>query len=324
MLVKATQMTIRIFKVNARLVGPKIPTSKTDPVGANRRLSRANKQIEARYKRLKSSVIELFRTIPVTAVNAQDAYGYRYNFSAMRAAQFNEALQRLIDEILLDDTQPMNAGQFWMSVEVSDAYASGTVEAQQQLAAMSPLYAEQRSITDIIYSEPYLQRLSIANAATYGDWVGLSDAARNDLSQVIMNAIAVGANPRDIESDIATRVGVSESRAKNIAQSELTGILRKSQADEVQESKVLLGLNSALFWVSALLPTTRITHAQRSGNVYDPLEVADFYSRDGNKWRCHCAQTPCMLDANGNVLMLESSLDRVIGAKDKWMSAHKK
>lgn len=317
-------MKIKILKVNARLVGPKIPVSKTDPVGANRRLSKANKQIEARYKRLKSSVIDLFRTVPVTAVNAQDAYGYRYDFSAIRAAQFNEALQQLIDEILLDDTQPMNAGQFWMSIAVADAYAAGTIEAQQQLATMSPTYAEQRTITDIIYSAPYIQRLSIANAATYGDWVGLSDAVRNDLSQIIMNAIAVGANPRDIESDIATRVGVSESRAKNIAQSELTGILRKSQADEVQESKVLLGLNSALFWISALLPTTRLTHAIRHARVFSPEQCEEFYSKDGNRYRCHCGQTPCMLDDKGNVIMLESSLERMIGVKDKWLAAYHK
>lgn len=317
-------MKIKILKVNARLVGPKIPVSKTDPVGASRRLSKANKQIEARYKRLKSSVIDLFRTVPVTAVNAQDAYGYRYDFSAIRAAQFNEALQQLIDEILLDDTQPMNAGQFWMSIEVSDAYAAGTIEAQHQLAAMSPTYAEQRTITDIIYSAPYIQRLSIANAATYGDWVGLSDAARNDLSQIIMNAIAVGANPRDIESDIATRVGVSESRAKNIAQSELTGILRKSQADEVQESKVLLGMNSALFWISALLPTTRLTHAIRHARAFSPEQCEEFYSKDGNRYRCHCSQTPCMLDDKGNVIMLESSLERMVGVKDKWLATYHK
>lgn len=315
---------MKLLRINARLVGPKIPVSKTDPVGANRRLSKANKQIESRYKRLKSSVIELFRTIPVSAVNAQDTYGYRYDFSAIRAAQFNEALQQLIDEILLDDTQPMNAGQFWMSVEVADAYGAGTVEAQQQLAAMSPTYATQRTITDIIYSAPYIQRLSIANAATYSDWVGLSDAARNDLSQIIMNAIAVGANPRDIESDIATRVGVRESRAKNIAQSELTGILRKSQADEVQESKVLLGLNSALFWISALLPTTRLTHAIRHARVFSPEQCEEFYSKDGNRYRCHCGQTPCMLDDNGNVIMLESSLERMIGVKDKWLDAYHK
>lgn len=316
-------MKIKIFKVSARLVGPKVPTSKTDPVGANRRLSKANKQIEARYKRLKSSVIDLFRSIPVAAINSIDAYGYRYDFSAARAAQFNEALQQLIDEILLDDTQPMDAGQFWMSIYVSDAYSAGTVEAQQQLAAMSPLYAERRSIADIIYSEPYLQRLSIANAATYSDWVGIGDAARNDLSQVIMNAIAVGSNPRDIESDIIKRVGVSESRAKNIAQTELTGILRKSQSDEVQESKIILGLNSALFWVSALLPTTRQTHAIRHSKVYSPEQVEEFYSKDGNRFRCHCGQTPCLLDENGNVIMLESSLERMISARDKWLSAHK-
>lgn len=315
---------MKLFKINARLVGPKIPVSKEDPVGASRRLSKVNKEIEARYKRLKYSVIELFQTIPVVAVNAQDAYGYRYDFSAIRAAMFNESLQQLIDEILLDDTKPMNAGQFWMSIEVADAYASGTVEAQQQLAAMSALYAERRTITDIIYSAPYLQRLAIANAATYSDWVGLSDAARSDLSSIIMNAIATGSNPRDIEDTISQRIDVSKSKARNIAQSEITGTLRKSQADEVQESKVLLGMNSALFWISALLPTTRMTHAARSGRSFSPEECEEFYSRDGNKWRCHCGLTPCMLDEKGNVIILEASLQRVIGAKDKWMSARKK
>lgn len=315
---------MKLLRINARLVGPKIPVSKTDPVGANRRLSKANKQIEARYKRLKSSVIELFRTIPVSAENARDAYGYRYDFSAIRAAQFNESLMQLINEILLDDTQPMNTGQFWMSIYVADAYGAGTVEAQQQLAAMSPTYATQRTITDIIYSSPYIQRLSIANASTYSDWVGLSDAARNDLSQVIMNAIAVGSSPGDIESDIIKRVGVSESRAKNIAQTELTGILRKSQADEVQESKIILGLNSALFWVSALLKTTRATHSARHARAFSPEQVEEFYSKDGNRYRCHCAQTPCMLDENGNVIMLESSLDKMVMAREKWKSQHEK
>jgi hypothetical protein len=69
-------------------------------------------------------------------------------------------------------------GQFWMSIYVSDAYSAGTVEAQQQLAAMSPLYAERRSIADIIYSEPYLQRLSIANASCLHHSQGVRFAAR--------------------------------------------------------------------------------------------------------------------------------------------------
>ncbi|MBF4541271.1 phage minor head protein, partial [Salmonella enterica] len=137
-------------------------------------------------------------------------------------------------------------------------------------------------------------------------------------------AIAVGSNPRDIESDIIKRVGVSESRAKNIAQTELTGILRKSQSDEVQESKIILGLNSALFWVSALLKTTRATHSARHARAFSPEEVEEFYSKDGNRYRCHCAQTPCMLDENGNVIMLESSLNKMVMAREKWKSQHEK
>lgn len=315
---------MRLIKINARLIGPKIPVSKSDPVGANRRLSKALKETRSRYSTLKSSVIDLFNTIPVVAVNAQDAYGYRYDFSSVRAANFIDELQMLIDRILLDSTQPMNAGQFWMSVEVADAYSAGTVEAQQQLALMSPIYAEERRITDIIYSEPYLKRLSIANVSTYSDWKGISDAARNDLAQVMMNGIATGANPRDIEKEISQRVDVSQSRAENIAQTELTGILRKANRDEVQESKALLDINSALFWVSALLKTTRATHSARHARAFSPEECEEFYSKDGNRYRCHCGQTPCMLDDEGNVIMLESSLNKMIKARESWMAQHNK
>lgn len=314
---------MRLIKINARLIGPKIPVSKSDPVGANRRLSKALKETRSRYSTIKSSVIDLFKAIPVSAINTQDAYGYRYDFSSARAANFIDELQLLIDRILLDSTQPMNAGQFWMSIEVAGAYSAGTVEAQQQLALMSPIYAEERSITDIIYSEPYIKRLSIANISTYSDWKGISDAARNDLTQVMMNGIATGANPREIEKEISQRVEVSQSRAENIAQTELTGILRKANRDEVQESKTLLGINSALFWISALLQTTRLSHAMRSGQAFSPEDCEAFYAVDGNRYRCHCSQTPCMLDDEGNVIMLESSLERVTAARDKWLSAHK-
>ena len=314
---------MRLLKINARIVGPKIPVNTTDPVGATMRLNRFFKKITARHKEMQRAVIEKFRAIPAQAVNAEDNYNYRYDFSSVRAAMFGEELQRLIDEIMLDDTKPMNSGQMWASVEVTTVYAAGTAMASQQLARMSALYAERRSIADIIYSEPYLQRLAIANASTYSAWVGLSDQARTQLSQVIMNGIATGKNPRDVEKDIVDRVGVSESRAKNMAQTEITGALRQSQSDEVQEAKSLLDLPAAIFWVSALLPTTRRTHAERSGNAYSPEEVADFYSRDGNRYRCHCGNTPCLLDENGRIVILQSSLDRVLNAKAAWMKTNK-
>lgn len=316
---------MRLYRVNARIVGPKIPTNLKDPVGATMRLNKMFRKIERRHKELKAAVIDLFSSIPVAAANAEpeDNYNYRYDFSSVRAAMFNESLQKLIDEILLDNTQPMNQGQMWASVEVTAAYSAGVTIAQQQLASMSSVYAERRSITDIIYSEGYLQRLAIANASTYSDWVGLSATARADLSGVIMNAIATGKNPRDVEQDIVKRVDVSESRAKNMAQTEITGTLRQSQSDEVQEAKSLLDLPAAIFWVSALLPTTRRTHAERSGNAYSPEEVADFYSRDGNRRHCHCGNTPCLLDENGKIIILQSSLDRVLNAKAAWMKTNK-
>lgn len=314
---------IQIRRANARIVGPRIPVSAKDPVGASLFILRANKSIARRFKELKSGVIATFNSIPVSAVNAE-GYDYQYDFSSVRAAMFIEELQRVIDGIVMDDAKPMNAGQFWMSVEVTGAYSAGTVMAHQQLAAMSPLYAESRTVTEILYSDSYLQRLAIANASTYSDWRGLSDTARNDLSQVIMDGIARGIAPGDVEETIVKRIGVSESKAKAIAQTEITGILRKANRDEVQESKIIIGLNSAMFWISALLPTTRRTHAARSGKAYSPEECEEFYSRDGNRYRCHCSQTPCMLNDDGSIVILESSLQKVIGVRDKWLENYNK
>lgn len=322
-MMKVKKKKIQIRRVNARIISPRIPASTKDPVGASLFILRANKSIARRFKELKSGVIDLFNLIPVSAVNAE-GYNYQYDFSSARAAMFIEEVQRVIDGIVMDDTQPMNSGQFWMSIEVAGAYSTGTAMAHQQLAAMSPLYSESRTVADILYSDPYLQRLAIANASTYSDWRGLSDTARNDLSQVIMDGIAKGLAPGSVVESITKRVGVNESKAKAIAQTEITGILRKANRDEVQESRIILGLNSAMFWISALLPTTRRTHAARSGKAYSPEECDEFYSRDGNKWRCHCAQVPCILDDKGMPIILESSLSKIIKSKDAWESQRKK
>lgn len=323
MKVKVKAKKIQIRRVNARIISPRIPVSTKDPVGASLFILRANKSIARRFKELKSGIISLFNLIPVSAVNAE-GYNYQYDFSSVRAAMFIEEVQRVIDGIVMDDTQPMNSGQFWMSIEVAGAYSAGTAMAHQQLAAMSPLYSESRTVSDILYSDPYLQRLAIANASTYSDWRGLSDTARNDLSQVIMDGIARGLAPGSVAESITKRLGVNESKAKAIAQTEITGILRKANRDEVQESKIILGLNSAMFWISALLPTTRRTHAARSGKAYSPEECDAFYSVDGNRYRCHCSQTPCMLNDDGSIIILESSLQKVIGVRDKWLENYNK
>jgi len=310
---------MQLLKINARIPSPRLPTSTTDPVGANRRVGAAWKVLDSKYKELQRRIIELFDGIQSVQVNA-DGYGYQYDFSAQRAASISDEIQRILDEVLLDGA---DYNRLWIGIDVSGAYESGVRLAQGNLANMSADYAAQRTISDILYSEPYMRRLGIAYSSTYSDWRGLSDQGRAQLASVITEGIATGKSPVGVKDDIVKRLDVSHSYAKQLAQTEITGALRKARQDEATEANVLLGLNVALLWSSALIPTTRVTHAQRHGGVYSPQEVADFYSRDGNRYNCRCGNTEVLI-VDGEPQMTERAKERYAEAKSAWLGSRKK
>lgn len=310
---------MQLLKINARIPSPRLPTSTTDPVGANRRVGAAWKVLDEKYRELQRRVIEMFGGIQSVQVNA-DGYGYHYDFSAQRAASISDEIQRILDEVLLDGA---DYNRLWIGIDVSGAYESGMRLAQGNLANMSADYAAQRTISDILYSEPYMRRLGIAYSSTYSDWRGLSDQGRAQLASVITEGIATGKSPAGVKDDIVKRLDVSHSYAKQLAQTEITGALRKARQDEATEANVLLGLNVAILWSSALIPTTRVTHAQRHGGVYSPQEVAEFYSRDGNRYNCHCGNTEVLI-VDGDPQMTDRAKERYAEAKSAWFGSRKK
>lgn len=314
---------MRLFKINARLPQPRISQSLSDPLGSAPLLNRMDKTITAKYKQMKREVLELFDTIPVSAVNADTSGSYFYDFSASRAASLMDELQALLDEILLGGDD-FGQGQMWANLYVTDAYQQGTQRANSELSSLSPVYAEQRPISSILYSEPYQNRLQLAWSSGYNDWKGLSDYSRQQLASVIMEGIARGANPRDIEADIVNRVDVSHSRARTIAQTEITNTLRQANRREVAEAEATLGLETTMLWMSALLVgRTRQNHAARHGRFYSTTEIDTFYSEGANRINCHCAQAPALI-MDGKPVILESSQERMDKQREAWQSANKK
>lgn len=314
---------MKILRFNARLPQPRISQSLTDPLGSASRLNKMDKTITKKYKQIKREVLALFDTIPVSQVNVESSGNYYYDFSSARAAGFMDELQRLLDEILLEGDD-FGQGQMWANLNhIGPAYEAGTQKANSELSSLSPVYAEQRPMASILYSEPYLSRLQLAYTAGYSDWRGLSDYSRQQLASVIMEGIARGANPRDVETDIVNRVDVSHSRARQIAQTEITGTLRSANRKEVIEARETLGIETTMLWMSALMKTTRSWHASRHGRFYTPEEIEDFYSQDGNRYNCHCAQTPALL-MDGKPVILESSQERMGKQKESWQASNKK
>lgn len=310
---------MKLLRINARLPQPRISSSLHDPLGSAGRINKIDREIKKKYAQLNKTIIDLFKSIPSGEVNAASAGNYYYDFSSSRAAGFLDELQRLLDDVLVEGE---SSGRMWAGLHVQDAYQSGTAKANSELASLSAAYADSRPLAVILYSQPYMNRLQLAYTKTYSDWRGLSDYSRQQLASTIMEGIARGDNPRNIESLIAKRLDVSKTYARQIAQTEITNTLREANRREVAEAKATLGLNTTMLWMSALKPTTRPSHSAKHGKFFTPDEIEIFYSEGGNRYNCYCSQVPALLIDNEPVI-LESSQDRMNKQRKNWEDAHK-
>jgi uncharacterized protein with gpF-like domain len=174
----------------------------------------------------------------------------------------------------------------------------------------------------VLFSEPYRNRLAAAQVRSMDHWTGLGATLRAELSQIIGRGVVDGKNPRVVRREIAEQMGVSRARAELYAQTDITGTLREARWAEADHASEELGLSLALLWTSAFLPTTRQTHAARHGQAYTSKEVREFYSRSGNRYRCHCAQTEALLDEFGKPILSASAKRGMAKERAVWQRQH--
>lgn len=297
-------------------MNPIIPGSIRDRTGSTSLLRKAIAEINRRFRGLQRDVLTLFDSVSVLAVNDERDYFYRMTPDqlAKLSAELAEALARWI----ADGRDP--AHSFWWSSYVEDASQLGTAQSVANLSNLSAQYAATRSLATIIYSEPYKVRLGMAQLKSYEHWTGLASSVRSELSQIVGRAVIDGKNPKAVRKEIVERLGVSKSRAEQYAQTDITDTLRQARMAESDHAEQELGLKIGLLWTSAFLPTTRESHAARSGHVYTSNEVRAFYSVNGNRYRCHCGVTECLLDADGKPILTERLRDQMKNERRAWQS----
>lgn len=238
---------------------------------------------------------------------------YSYDLDATQLANLFTRIQQILDDWLLEG----GPTQIWSGDYVAQEYQRGTQYAFTNLSAQSDVYAQQTTLSQLLFSQPYQTRIGIAYAQTYSDWKGLSDAARSDLANVISDAVARGINPRETAKIISQRLDVSMSRAKNMAQTEQVGAYRKAQWDEDEDAEKHLGIKTLLLWLSALKPTTRQWHGSRHGKTFTREEVKEFYSKDGNRHHCYCSQQSVLVDESGKPRN-SKLVDKMAKQREQW------
>lgn len=298
--------------VRTRIGTPIIPRNKADPTQSARQVGRMYRDIDDRYYRIKLALKQLLdeRLSGTERIgNASHAvYGdviyqvnagtYIYDMTAAQLADLLQRVQLILDDHLLDG----GSQTLWALTYVAAEYERGTRQAFTNLSVQSAVYEQQTTLAQLLSSPAYQNQIAAAYISTYSDWKGISDAARADLANVISDSIGRGVNPRETARIISKRLDVSMAQAKNIAQTEQVGALRKAQWLETDWARERLGLNTAILWLSALKPTTRSWHASRHGHTYTTDQVEAFYAERGNRYHCYCANIPVIISQEGKLV----------------------
>ena len=298
-----------------KLKNPIIPATLADRTGSGRLVARAFRDIEARWSSAGAAVAETFLRIPRLEIN--DASNpVRY---AMTPQQMAQVAQEIADTLIRWIAEGKDtSGYFWWDTYPTEAAQMGAAQSVANLSALSEAYAATTTMQAVLSQPAYVERVGMAKFKSYEHWSGLSSSLRGELSEIIGRAVVDGKNPRDVVTEIAGRLEVSKNRAKLYAQTDITDALRQARWAESDRARDEMGIRVGLLWTSALKATTRATHAAKHGKVYNSTEVREFYSRDGNRFRCYCATTECLLDDRGRPMLTDNVRMRLKNERGAW------
>ena len=299
-----------------RIRNPVIPGSTTDRTGTAGIFRRCRAVINVRFAALERAVLALFDAIPTYAVN--EVRSVVYGLTPQQMAALAGELQASLDYWLMSSSP--DAARFWYSPYVAEAHQLGAAQSVANLANLSASYAASRTLQQVVFSEPYRNRVGIAQTKSYEHWRKAGADVRGELAQIIGSAVADGRAPNQVKGLIRDRLAVSLEKARSFAQTDITDALRLSRMAEDEHAEQEFGMALGELWTSALLPTTRLTHGQRHGKVFTPRQVREFYSKDGNIFNCHCSITSCLLDESGKPILTDGLKKTMKKQRADWFN----
>ncbi len=302
---------------------PIIPANPADRTGTAGLRRRAGAAIRRRFAGLLRDVLDIFGRIRI--IGANDAGGMLaertiYALTPDELAAVSRDLADALRRWIVDERDP--AHLFWWAPYDAEASQAGAAQSVMNLTRLSPAYAAARTLQTVLFSEPYRNRVAMAQIKSYEHWTGLAASLRADLAQVIGRAVVDGKSPRVARAEIAARIGVSQERALQYAQTDITDTLRQARMEEAARAEADFGLRLGLLWTSALTPTTRSWHASRHGRAYTRAEVTAFYGQRGNRYNCHCSITETLLDEDGAPMLSRTGKASMAAEKAKWERQH--
>lgn len=275
-----------------------LPRDLRDPTGTGGLEAQAVADFRRRMRAVRDVYRAALERVPVAvAVNAR--YEFRLDQALLRALLAQADLE--VEALLLAGGEN---GLWFMEAYVEVAAQRGAAQAHANLARQSPTYKAGRgSVAAILRSEPYQRRMTLIRARVFEEMKAFTAQARADMSRVLTEGIGRGQNPKTIAQALSVQTNISTARAARIARTEVTTALRRARWDESEDAQQLYGMKTMQMHLSALSPTTRVSHARRHAKLFTVDEVREWYSQDANAINCRCAQVAVMVDKEGAPLV---------------------
>ena len=256
-------------------------------------------------------------------LNAEKVYIYELDYLQLR--RIDETIAEIIQRIMMQRGEQYDN---WFQAYTAEAYQQGAAYAQSSLAVQSAVYASAYSnIESVLFTPEYQRRIAVVTSRTFNEMEGFTDDLITTTRRILGDTIAQGKSPRWAAQQLKGYLVDTEgdqkkaaSRAATIARTELGVAYRSAVMDESQRASESLGLVTKLLWVSALMATTRRSHADLHGRLLTRAEVAEFYSKNGNAINCFCSQTPVVVDENGNAFMTKI-ISKMKAQEKRWMQS---
>lgn len=289
------------------MTDPLLPRSTTNPAGQTERIRTSTKAVRKRLVVIRNKLLREWESIPydlkevpqVNELTVNQSF-YSYLIDVAELARIILGLKNDLGQTAQD--QVADAAQA--------AYRQGTAQAAENLARLSDDYP--RTAATALQATPIQRRIALVGARVFESMAKFQGDLGSELSRILQDGVANGLNPREVARSIRKRFSISGRRAEKIARTEITTSLRRAHWDESQDAADRFGIRTAQMHFSALLPTTRQTHAARHGKVFSTQEVREWYEQNGNAIQCRCAQRTVTLDENGDPIIsdrLQKKLD---------------
>lgn len=297
----------------------KEPTSRQkDPTGQGKNRKRGSVALKTRLTDSQRKIIRLFNGIPRTRKVRTDIRNevekttvYEYEITAAESLALSSSVGFILNDALLESQLDPPPNWYWRTI-IERSYASGTAEEVvifNQLINSAGVKAPttgfplaEIQVQDVLLSNEYREALARVLADNTNSIRTLSKGTADQVMTQINLGINAGDSPRVISQAIQDRFNVARSNADRTARTEINKAYTDAKMDMGDIAMDRTGLRAGVIHVSALIPTTRKTHAARHGNAYTTAQQRQWWNKGANRINCLCDVISVLIDRFGNIV----------------------